>query len=752
MDKWPCVNVQGVDTTSVVVMRARNLPGCAISVPVPPPKEGISTARLVAIIVAVLSAISLLSIAYRRRTQWCSCGDDEQFQPVPVHEPKPNVQFFTGPGVNPKVKASQRHGFPAQATVAVIKADQSQVMPVYRHPNALVNQDTLEDENCCDAAECEPQTLIKIFFQSLKCGRPSRLYVFDALTICLILAVVFTGWQCLLWRDPSLNPLGVFTPATFSAWGIPTDNYDMVAFYAAIDRWNAVGSTASVTLLFILAALLFLRTVLAKSLPDIVVAFGLLMGWIGQLLLYFGFPLFVHFSPLIKLKVESSNYLVDNPDQASTASHASKLSFSVMATTYVCNMQTFILHALPAGILLGSVLWRLSCFRVQDSKNEGEGNYIDEEDKSDDEDDEDEGKRMNKKDTRSATQVLGESMLRIPSANAIYNNYILAYDLFTTVLCIFIPIALIAPALVLFYLVGGTYAWMSGWGCYFGACYCCVLFISTLSKAKRLDRIKFSCTAQGWTRYGTLIASFGGAIFLFFTSLTICMQQENTFPFFRLHYTVVVWCQIASLTATTSTTIYVLIKDKTNRTFADILVGKNVEDDASKAAGSVISKIVSLLFSPFVILIEPRRLLHRIVEAITPWGKSLSLEWSELNPFHNCDEFNPLTWCFNVLRQLVMLPLLVLYHTILFPFAFLRCVCFLLGAPISDKLPKERIHYRNLYMLIGCILLTTLLIYIQGKMYIPAKELFSQAALSSGTVAPFLSVSRFFIHPVLELM
>jgi hypothetical protein len=198
---------------------------------------------------------------------------------------------------------------------------------------------------------------IVAIFEAMVFGWPQRLYFLDALQCGLALSFVFSLWQSSLWLDPKLNPLGVFVPATFRAWGIPIDNYDMTKFYEAMHQWNLLGNRVFVSIVLILGTLLVLRSALVKSLPNFVTLFGLFLTWIGMLGVYFGFPLFVHFASLVSLKTDSSDYLKDNPSEAGSVANASKMTLSVLSTTCVCHGVEFV-----CSVACCPLLEWVSCF------------------------------------------------------------------------------------------------------------------------------------------------------------------------------------------------------------------------------------------------------------------------------------------------------------------------------------------------------------------------------------------------------
>jgi hypothetical protein len=449
----------------------------------------------------------------------------------------------------------------------------------------------------------------------------------------------------------------------------------------------------------------------------------------------------------------------------------------LISCSYVLNMQVFILHALPFGLWVGCLAWRLPFLRVQTPtsrtyrpKSKATAWVEDVVEKSQPQktqpvatafngmlsswdDDQKHEPSAQPKSIHSSEPLQMQStfgngkneLLLIPQPQSsaakwstVYNNYVLALDLFSTVLVIFVPVSLIAPALVLYYLVGQSFVWMWAWICYWGACFCAAISINTLSKSNDLDQLRFTCTFKNMERWGKIILSSALFVVLMISSLTMCMHQENTFPFFRLHYTVVLWCQIAALVATSSTVLFVMTREKTNSVIDQVLSGRNVEDEGSKVLGKVVSWIVRIIFSPLYVLIALRGLFDAVLKCtqVIDCSNYITSHWSQTCTDQAFNRLGMCMWFGHVLmegvKNIVLLwPLKLAYNLLIFPFVVCRYVLFLITMPLHDKLPT-RIHYRNLYMFTGCITLLIMLIRSRHMIQQPAKEMFSEAALKAG--------------------
>ncbi len=154
-------------------------------------------------------------------------------------------------------------------------------------------------------------------------------------------------------------------------------------------------------------------------------------------------------------------------------------------------MQVFVLHALSFGVFIGAVLWRLPCLRVRmaddqlnvpPSDPEAEEEYVWQDELPS-------GHALLLQSESQSSVVVSSTMAKPPlaaSASASrsgvdagelaaaaepnpvrdYNSWVMALDLFSVIFLMFMPLALVAPALVLFYLVGSSYTWVFAWCCF----------------------------------------------------------------------------------------------------------------------------------------------------------------------------------------------------------------------------------------------------------------------------------------------
>jgi hypothetical protein len=158
----------------------------------------------------------------------------------------------------------------------------------------------------------------------LRCGRPKRLLIFDAINLSLFVTTALSLAQFEFWIDDDLNPLAVFGRDTFIQWGIPVDNFNMGPFLAAIAQWKLLGYYVSLYTLIALAVLVLLRSVMVKPPPDRLMLLVLLLVWLAQFGVYFVYPLFVHFAQLITLRADSVDYLRKHPNETTTVTKVRK--------------------------------------------------------------------------------------------------------------------------------------------------------------------------------------------------------------------------------------------------------------------------------------------------------------------------------------------------------------------------------------------------------------------------------------------
>ncbi len=113
----------------------------------------------------------------------------------------------------------------------------------------------------------------------------------------------------------------------------------MDLFQLAISQWHDVGIWVSLIGIIILLGSFVFRTFLQEPISDGLVLRGILLNWVAIMTVYFGFPLFLSFSSLITIKVDNVAYLQAHPDETSVFEKIGNLSFSVLATTYILNIQ-----------------------------------------------------------------------------------------------------------------------------------------------------------------------------------------------------------------------------------------------------------------------------------------------------------------------------------------------------------------------------------------------------------------------------
>jgi hypothetical protein len=166
------------------------------------------------------------------------------------------------------------------------------------------------------------------------------------------------------------------------------------------------------------------------------------------------------------------------------------------------------------------------------------------------------------------------------------------------------------------------------------------------------------------------VLSGSSFVLLMISALTMCMHQESTFPFFRLHYTVILWCQIAALVALTATTLFVMTKEKMNAALsAAPQSGRNVEDGASLAFGKMVTFVARMLFTPFLVLSSVRTLLHRVVETLEGMSCGFLFDWGDLCTDEGFEREGLVGWLVQAgmvgLKQVLALPVMLVYHLLL---------------------------------------------------------------------------------------
>jgi hypothetical protein len=654
----------------------------------------------------------------------------------------------------------------------------------------------------CDYASSVWRGFVSVYLsvtKRLRCGRPERRLVFDAINFLLLLTLLCSFAQYYFWNDDTLNPLAVFRRETFVEWGIPVDNFDMVPFLQAVQFWKDWGYYVSLGTLSVISLLCLFRACLVESIPDQLVYYSLFFVWLGQFYVYFVYPLFFHFSQLITLRAESIDYLRTHPDEVSTVTKVGSFSFSVLATTYIVNMEVFVLHALSFGVWVGCVLWRLPCLRV---RLPGDANNVEHPQAILNggrepalADDEAAGLRMQllfggKADrssgfkefsSMSASRLSDNFSLNAsgkkPSIASIaswseaagpsdaddqfiakaqlppYNSWVMALDLFSVVFIVFMPLALTAPALVLFYLVGSSYTWIWSWVFYWGGAIAGAIFIHMLTLSDRVDKLQFSTSHIMPAQQMCSGLGFAGAIFVAanVTSLVLSLQQETTFVFFRLKYTAVAWLQFMCLTATTITVMYSLARQRTESSLDDTQVllkmlrkQQEVEPEAKRqvhetdavsgVVGTIIALIVRLLFCPFLIFTGLRKLLHACVEQVTYFAEAQFLQWDMFCTDEALENDGVFRFLYYIFKQIIGIPVIVAFTVALNTLRALRSFFFMTTKPLHDKLPgvKGRLDFRNMFLLVGTACLIAQLIISHGKLQIPAREEFSEMAEHAG--------------------
>jgi hypothetical protein len=472
--------------------------------------------------------------------------------------------------------------------------------------------------------------------------------------------------------------------------------------------------------------------------PDRVVLPCIILMWLGQFGIYFLFPLFSHFVNYISLLPVTDDYLVAHPNEVGTAKAIGSMAFAVVSTTYILNIQVFFLHAIPLGVFLGAVLWRLPWLQSTTSKHDNSIDTI--------------------PDAAGAAQEMlierfgiyadashADEDLTDVLENDVWPDQIIALDLFSMVLVVFVPVALVAPALVLFYLVGSTYIWMYAWLSFWLSAFCCALFIHLLSISKAMNEplliaeswhrvTKALATAYNFICADLLVSRVLAAVFFLastFYSLAVCLDQEARFPFFRSYWTSVLWTQVSILVATTITLLYILSHDDAKAIAVEEEYAAEHVDAAEYETHFVSiasTYLVKLIFLPFGLFTGLRKLVHRIIlMLLSEYNKYQFFLPVEGDWYVQCYYYSK-----QLLKQLLTLPIVLLFGVILHSLVIIRSTLFLLTNPLRDKLPGFRLDYRNTFLLVGNIFLFFLIVDLYPDLSIAPKTLVSNFAAREG--------------------
>ncbi len=87
---------------------------------------------------------------------------------------------------------------------------------------------------------------------------------------------------------------------------------------------------------------------------------------------------------------------------------------------------------------------------------------------------------------------------------------------------------------------------------------------------------------------------------------------------------------------------------------------------------------------------------------------------------------------FYVLKQLILIPVYLVFTAFMNSLRLVRLVLFLVTKPMDDRLPGVRLDFRNQALLIGSACLLAQLFLTVGNLSIPAKEEFSELAVQAG--------------------